>query len=250
MTIMTLGPSGGLGGHYFSDYTLPPGTQLKAVHVFAERYVDAVQFVYSDAAGNQGELPQIGGLGGKHFAFILDDDEYLTGISGLYDWYIDCIQFHTNKRVSERYGEPNAGQEFHYTAPDGYEIFGLFGRANWYVDALGVLAREAQGITAVTEAPAKAPATTAGRSPKPKDLAKVEGIGPKIANLLIENDILDLADLSQTSVDRLRDILKAAGSRYSLADPSTWPQQAALGAKGEWDKLTALQQKLDKGRRS
>ncbi|MCG8351931.1 MAG: hypothetical protein MI924_29545 [Chloroflexales bacterium] len=247
MTIITLGPSGGLGGHYFSDYTLPPGARLKAIHVFAERYIDSIQFVYVDTAGHQGDLPKVGGLGGKHAVFILDDDEYLTGISGLYDWYIDCVQFHTNKRVSERYGEPNAKQEFQYTAPGGYEIFGLFGRANWYVDALGVLAREASGAPAVKESPVKAPAA---RTPKPKDLAKVEGIGPKIANLLIENDILDLADLSKTSVDRLRGILKAAGSRYALANPATWPEQAAFGAGGEWDKLTAFQQKLNKGRRA
>jgi len=52
-----------------------------------------------------------------------------------------------------------------------------------------------------------------------------------------------------TPVEQLKEILHDAGSRYAMADPSTWPQQAALGAKGEWEKLTVLQKELDKGKR-
>ncbi|NTW02259.1 MAG: helix-hairpin-helix domain-containing protein, partial [Oscillochloris sp.] len=96
----------------------------------------------------------------------------------------------------------------------------------------------------VAEEPAEA------REARPKDLEKIEGIGPKIAALLVSNDILDLSDLAATSATQLKEILTAAGSRYAIADPTTWPEQAALGAKGAWSELTALQKTLKAGRRS
>ena len=85
---------------------------------------------------------------------------------------------------------------------------------------------------------------------KPKDLQKVEGIGPQIANILINNGIMDLEDLSNTSVAKLEKILETAGSKYNIADPSTWPEQAALGAKGDWEAMEKLKDELKGGRRS
>ncbi|RME13236.1 MAG: 50S ribosomal protein L17, partial [Bacteroidetes bacterium] len=37
--------------------------------------------------------------------------------------------------------------------------------------------------------------------------------------------------------------------RYKMHDPTTWPQQAALAAKGEWDKLAKLQKELKGGKK-
>jgi predicted flap endonuclease-1-like 5' DNA nuclease len=88
----------------------------------------------------------------------------------------------------------------------------------------------------------------ARREPRPKDLELIEGIGPKIAALLIEHGIYDLADLADASIKQLRDILAGAGRRFRLADPTTWPEQAALGAAGAWDRLSALQTRLKAGR--
>jgi predicted flap endonuclease-1-like 5' DNA nuclease len=83
--------------------------------------------------------------------------------------------------------------------------------------------------------------------PVPDDLAIVEGIGPKIASLFQAAGITTFAQLAATDVDRLRQILRGAGIR--IADPTTWPEQAALAAAGEWDKLKALQDQLKGGRR-
>ena len=63
------------------------------------------------------------------------------------------------------------------------------------------------------------------------------------------NGIMDLEDLSKTSVNTLNDILDRAGSRYTLADPSTWPEQAALGARGDWQAMEKLKDELKGGRR-
>jgi len=85
---------------------------------------------------------------------------------------------------------------------------------------------------------------------RPKDLEKVEGIGPKIAQILIANGIFDLEDLSNTTVETLERILGSAGPQYNIADPSTWPEQAKLGAKGDWEAMKKLKDELKGGRRT
>jgi predicted flap endonuclease-1-like 5' DNA nuclease len=79
-----------------------------------------------------------------------------------------------------------------------------------------------------------------GRSLAVDDLKVVEGIGPKIEQLLNDRGVRTWHDLSVADVDRLRDILQEAGARYRMHDPSTWPQQATLLARGDWEAFTAL----------
>lgn len=81
------------------------------------------------------------------------------------------------------------------------------------------------------------------------DLKIVEGIGPKIEALLHEQGIHTYSDLAGTSVGRLKEILQAAGPRFSLHDPGTWSAQALLAANGEWDNLKAYQDFLNSGKR-
>ena len=80
------------------------------------------------------------------------------------------------------------------------------------------------------------------------DLTKVEGIGPKISEILQEKGIATFAILAETKVEKLTEILSDAGSRYKSHDPQTWPQQAKLAADGNWDELKKLQDELDGGR--
>lgn len=86
------------------------------------------------------------------------------------------------------------------------------------------------------------------KSYKLDDLKAVEGIGPKIELLLNEAGINTWRGLAETSVDKLNSILSAAGARYKLANPSSWPKQAEYAADGEWDKLEEYQDFLDGGR--
>jgi predicted flap endonuclease-1-like 5' DNA nuclease len=428
MERISMGPVGGNGGKPFENYDIPDDARVTAVHVFAEWVVNAVQLEYVQSDGRGGGRPPIGGLGGQHFVFTLEEDEYLTGISGYAGWYVDSVCFHTNKRMSPLFGGAGGEREFSFDAPPGHEIAGLFGRSDWHIDALGINLRplaarpepaagtdeleaddsdhapwmeivsqgepidasvalrrrkinsqeeldaledeavaeaiaafesreEGEGVvdvavytqvsgdeagdetvavvmavaaetenlelvgddlvetavmvvddianeddiaaleaeaaegavealqeemgeseddlditiyTGVSEedgqnyaavvaiatkvaAPpaASAPETPAKgekRPPRLKDLERVEGIGPKIAELLVEHNIHDLADLAAAPVERLREILAGAGRRFRLADPTTWPEQAALGAKGLWDDLAALQTRLKGGR--
>jgi predicted flap endonuclease-1-like 5' DNA nuclease len=80
------------------------------------------------------------------------------------------------------------------------------------------------------------------------DLKAVEGIGPKIEQLLHAADIKTWRALSETSASRIQEVLTAAGSRFALADPGTWPQQAGLAADGNWDALQKLQDALNAGK--
>lgn len=83
---------------------------------------------------------------------------------------------------------------------------------------------------------------------EPDDLARIEGIGPKIASVLNEAGIHTFARLARTPVERLQGILEAAGLAR-LATPATWPQQAELAAREDWEGLEALQASLKGGRR-
>lgn len=425
MEQMQMGPAGGNGGKPFDRYDVPEGARLTAIHVYTEWVVNALRFDYVNAAGEAGGRSPIGGLGGEHHVFYLDEDEYLTGISGRAGWYIDSVQFQTNKRRSSLYGGSGGDRDYAFEAPAGYEIVGLFGRSDWYIDSLGAtirprkvnaptapgtteedeqaaeswmemtgeeqslpasvivrrqvvaseealdeledaalaaaiaqigdddgegtvdaaiytqvvedkdagqtvaivlaVAAEYGGVETVGDDPDEAavmvtdalesedemamledeavegaigtlfdeiegdadevevtiyagmteadrdgkvygavvaiatratpqanesaaapePAIRAGRS---KDLEVIEGIGPKIAELLVEHGITDLASLAEAPVERLRQILSAGGRRFRLADPATWPEQAGLAASGLWDALTELQSRLKAGR--
>ena len=87
-------------------------------------------------------------------------------------------------------------------------------------------------------------------SVKPDDLKKIEGIGPKISELLQNAGINTFAQLADAKIERLKEILEAAGSRYKMHDPTTWPQQSALAAKGNWDELKVLQDELQGGKKA
>lgn len=83
---------------------------------------------------------------------------------------------------------------------------------------------------------------------KKEDLKKIEGIGPKIAGLLEEAGINSWQKLSEASVEQIKEILVAAGSRYKAFDPTTWPKQAAMAAQGNWDELKKWQKELQGGK--
>jgi len=83
---------------------------------------------------------------------------------------------------------------------------------------------------------------------KQDDLKIVEGVGPKIEGLLKEDGILTLELLSKADVGRIKEILEAAGSRYKMHDPTTWPDQAGLAAAGKLEELQKYQDDLTGGR--
>ncbi len=80
------------------------------------------------------------------------------------------------------------------------------------------------------------------------DLKMVEGVGPKIEGLLHAAGIKTWKELAETSITKIQGVLDAAGDRYKLADPSTWPKQAELADAGKWDDLEEYQDFLQGGK--
>ncbi len=82
---------------------------------------------------------------------------------------------------------------------------------------------------------------------QPDDFLPIEGIGPKINDLLHSAGIQTLAQLAAANADSLRAILEPAGLRF--IDPASWPEQAQLLTEGKMEALAELQSKLKGGRR-
>lgn len=80
------------------------------------------------------------------------------------------------------------------------------------------------------------------------NLALIEGIGPKIAELLVNAGIATFAALAATRPAVIQGILDRAGPHYALAVPTTWPKQAGLAARGAWGELRRWQDELIGGR--
>ncbi len=99
------------------------------------------------------------------------------------------------------------------------------------------------------KAPVKKVVKRTATPKKPDDLKKIEGIGPKIAQLLNADGITTFAKLATASQTRLKKILADAGNRFKMHNPATWPEQAKLAKVGKWDELKKLQDKLDGGRK-
>ncbi len=82
------------------------------------------------------------------------------------------------------------------------------------------------------------------------DLAIVEGIGPKLNELLHAHGIRSFADLARASVPELLEILARGGPHFQLANPGSWARQAALASENRWAELKRLQEELISGRPS
>ncbi len=134
-----------------------------------------------------------------------------------------------------------------------------------YLSEIQIESIVATGAKATKEAPAKkaapkkevkakapvekaAPKKTAKKaSKKGDDLKKIEGIGPKIAEHFNNAGIFTFEELANSEVSRLQEILTAAGPRYKMHNPGSWPKQARMAADGNWDELKVWQDAHDKG---
>ena len=81
----------------------------------------------------------------------------------------------------------------------------------------------------------------------PDDLTKIEGVGPKINQLLQDAGFQTFGLLAKADVNEIDKLLDEA--KLTFADASTWPDQAKLAADGDWDTLEKLQDNLKGGKR-
>ena len=76
------------------------------------------------------------------------------------------------------------------------------------------------------------------------DLTKIEGIGPKIAEVLNKNGITTFAQLAAAKDEDTQEMIKEVKGNHQAG---TWNEQAALARDGKWEELKELQDKLDGG---
>lgn len=79
------------------------------------------------------------------------------------------------------------------------------------------------------------------------DLEIIEGIGPKIAGLFHDSGTHTFSQLASLSLAEMHKVLENGGSRFKLANPGTWAQQARLCHENRWAELKTLQDSLDGG---
>jgi large subunit ribosomal protein L21 len=94
---------------------------------------------------------------------------------------------------------------------------------------------------ATTPVAAKAPSKAKAKATGGDDLTLIEGIGPKIAGLFNDAGITTFAQLADSSVDKMKEILTAAGPRYAVHNPGTWAEQGAMARDGKMSELKAWQ---------
>jgi len=117
----------------------------------------------------------------------------------------------------------------------------------WFLWWLGRLAKEEvlgdeTDTAIISQADDSSQSATEPTPPTPDDLTLIRGIGPKIATLLQKTGITTFIELASTNVADLERILKKGN--ISLADPSTWPDQAILLVMGDFEAFENLKKEL------
>lgn len=164
-----------------------------------------------------------------------DDLSLITGIGPFLEKKLNEIGIYTYLQISEM----TPGMIEQVTKDIGY-LPGRIEKDDWVGQATRLYQAKQEDPLALQ------PLDTNSNSPE--DLKIIEGIGPKIEELLKAANINSWKDLADTEPEKLRQILDAAGDHYRVHDPGTWPAQARLAANGEWELLKEYQEELKGGR--
>lgn len=135
-----IGVSGGPGGEEFSDKALPKGAKVIGVKIRSGDWIDSVELLYKTADGKVESLGMHGGNGGDEETFMLEEGEYIKGITGKTKEYVMSLTIITNKRQSKTYGKGEGDVTYNYILPRD-EVVGFYGRAADYVDRIGIWAK-------------------------------------------------------------------------------------------------------------
>jgi Jacalin-like lectin domain len=139
-----VGPVGGEGGEQFADKELPKGARVAGVKIRGGLYIDGIELLYKTAGGKQEGLGWHGGDGGEEETFLLDDGEFITGITGKtaeFEVGQRVVANVTNKRKSKTYGGDGGDRTFDLKKP-GEGVTGFYGCAGAFLDRIGVFVQK------------------------------------------------------------------------------------------------------------
>ncbi len=114
--------------------------------------------------------------------------------------------------------------------------------------------KESTSVIAATNAPkekakTKPKAKAKAKTGKGDDLKKIEGVGPKIEQLLNADGVNTYKDVIGSGAEKIKEILMKAGPQYKVHDPSTWGEQSKLAMEEKWDQLHEMQAQLKGGKK-
>lgn len=164
-----------------------------------------------------------------------DDLTLINGIGPFIETKLNDIGIYTYQQISEFDAE-----KIEQVTRDVAYFPGRIEKDDWVGQAKELASLKSKDPSALKKK-ASHPTNTA-------DLKIIEGIGPKIEQLLKDGGINNWQDLAEATLERLQEILTAAGERYRIHDPNTWSNQATLAAAGKWDELNQYQDELKGGR--
>jgi hypothetical protein len=131
---------GGAGGQPFVD-EIKAVKDITRIVIRAKGYVDGFQVHYRDTAGQEKSHNWHGGKGGTEHVVQFKEGEYITSVSGRSGRYIDQLTFKTNLGTYGPFGG-TGGTPFELHPVDGSDrILGFHGRAEGWLDAVGVSSR-------------------------------------------------------------------------------------------------------------
>ncbi|EEC68267.1 hypothetical protein OsI_36302 [Oryza sativa Indica Group] len=138
-----IGPWGGNRGRLYDIQVAPH--HLESIKVCSDMAaIHSFEFTYSDHNGKKHTAGPWGGYGGNNVHMIqLGPSEFLVEVSGTFGRFraalniITSLTFVTNAQSYGPYGQ-REGTPFHIPVQSSGCIVGFFGRAGWYVDAIGI----------------------------------------------------------------------------------------------------------------
>ncbi len=197
----------GTGGEPFGRQVIPRGAFVRRIFVHADGFIDGIQIEYVSETGCAGQLPYAGGLGGRRQVFELPDRARVLGFSVGGTDFLESLQIHTSKGTSRVFGRQEGERAF-VGVERGCEFRGVFGRAGWYLDALGMVT---------------VPASEMGMS---DHLFHLPGIAPTTVRALEEVGIANCAKLAQSDPSEIVTVLRRRGIRARRDVIHRWRESA------------------------
>lgn len=214
------------------------GDEIKAT---AQKYVDQLQ-------GAGASIVHVDEMGLRQLAYEINKRH--SGYYYCIEFQSDAAQYLSSLELNMRRDERLL--RFLTIALDKY---GVKYNADKRAGVIGKTKKKTKGGADLNTPAGAAPAAVAPKAKiakaqpqQPDNLKRIEGIGPKIAEVLKASGIDSFTKLASMSAEQIKDLLNQAGDRFSFQDPTTWPAQADLAAKGEWDKLKKWQDELKGGK--
>lgn len=92
------------------------------------------------------------------------------------------------------------------------------------------------------------PVAAMARPTNPDDLKKIEGIGPKIEQIMNNGGVWTWAAMADSTSDYLNGLILAEWPNNKVHDAGSWPEQAAMARDGRWEDLEKWQDELKGGK--